>query len=187
MVIEKEMPAARGDGQYGINADELATHIVPAVTKFFVVRDAALTEAAERAGAARDAALLMLAVAGLAVVALLGVLAGVTMMLRRRVIIPLWDATQRVSAISLPAGRSVTIPTIDRADEMGAMAGKLRVFKDALIAKKAADEAGAVEADAKIQRGQRVERITSDFKSMIGEIIEISRRPRPNWKPLPAR
>ena len=172
LVIEKEMPAARGDGQYGINADELATHIVPAVTKFFVVRDAALTEAAERAGAARDAALLMLAVAGLAVVALLGVLAGVTMMLRRRVIIPLGTLTEAVG--DLAAGRQdVTIPTIDRADEMGAMAGSLRVFKDALIAKKAADEAGAVEADAKIQRGQRVDRITSDFESMIGEIVGI--------------
>ena len=172
LVIEKEMPAARGDGQYGINADELATHIVPAVTKFFVVRDAALTEAAERAGAARDAALLMLAVAGLAVVALLGVLAGVTMMLRRRVIIPLGTLTEAVG--DLAAGRQdVTIPTIDRADEMGAMAGSLRVFKDALIAKKAADEAGAVEADAKIQRGQRVDRITSDFELMIGEIVGI--------------
>ena len=172
LVIEREMPAARGDGQYGINADELATHIVPAVTKFFVVRDAALTEAAERAGAARDAALLMLAVAGLAVVALLGVLAGVTMMLRRRVIIPLGTLTEAVG--DLAAGRQdVTIPTIDRADEMGAMAGSLRVFKDAVIAKKAADEAGAVEADAKIQRGQRVDRITSDFESMIGEIVGI--------------
>ena len=172
LVIEKEMPAARGDGQYRINADELATHIVPAVTKFFVVRDASLTETAERAGAARDAALLMLAVAGLAVVALLGVLAGVTMMLRRRVIIPLGTLTEAVG--DLAAGRQdVTIPTIDRADEMGAMAGSLRVFKDALIAKKAADEAGAVEADAKIQRGQRVDRITSDFESMIGEIVGI--------------
>ena len=172
LAVEREMPAARSDGQYRINADELATYIVPAVTKFFVVRDAALTEAAERAGAARDAALLMLAVAGLAVVALLGVLAGVTMMLRRRVIMPLGTLTERRRRPRRRPGRRRPSPTIDRADEMGAMAGSLRVFKDALIAKKAADEAGAVEADAKIQRGQRVDRITSDFESMIGEIVE---------------
>ena len=74
----------------------------------------------------------------------------------------------------LAAGRhDVTIPTVERADEIGAMAGSLQVFKDALIAKKAADEAAAVEADAKIQRGQRVDRITSDFEAMIGEIVEI--------------
>ena len=170
--LEKQMPAARGDGKYEINSDELAAVIVPAVQKFFVVRDAALAEAAERAGAVRDGALTMLALAGLAVMALLGVLAGVTMMLRRRVIIPLANLTDVVG--DLAAGRhDVTIPTIDRADEIGAMAGSLQVFKEALIAKKAADEAAAVEADAKIQRGQRVDTITRDFESMIGQIVEI--------------
>jgi methyl-accepting chemotaxis protein len=170
--LEKEMPAARGDGKYGINSDELAATIVPAVQSFFAVRDAALAEAAERAGAARDGALTMLALAGLAVVVLLGVLVGVTLMLRRRVITPLATLTEVVG--DLAAGRhDVTIPTIDRADEIGAMAGSLQVFKEALIAKQASDEAAAVEADAKIQRGQRVDKITRDFESMIGEIVEI--------------
>jgi len=170
--LEKQMPAARGDGKYTISSDELAGTIVPAVQTFFVVRDAALTEAAERAGAARDAALTMLALAGLAVVALLGVLAGVTMMLRRRVITRLATLTEAVG--DLAAGRhDVVIPTSARADEIGAMAGSLQVFKEALIAKKAADEAAAAEADAKIQRGQRVDTITRDFESMIGEIVEI--------------
>jgi methyl-accepting chemotaxis protein len=170
--LEKQMPAARGDGKYEINSDELAAVIVPAVQKFFEVRDAALSEAAERAGAVRDGALTMLALAGLAVMVLLGVLAGVTMMLRRRMITPLANLTDVVG--DLAAGRhDVTIPTIERADEIGAMAGSLQVFKEALIAKKAADEAAAVEADAKIRRGQRVDTITRDFESMIGEIVEI--------------
>jgi methyl-accepting chemotaxis protein len=171
--IEKEILAARSDGKYGINSeDELAAKVVPAVQSFFAVRDAALAEAAERAGAARDAALMMLALGSVAVIALLGVLAGVTVMLRRRVITPLANLTAVVG--DLAAGRhDVTIPTIDRADEIGAMAGSLQVFKEALIAKKAADEAAAVEADAKIQRGQRVDTITRDFEAMIGEIVEI--------------
>ncbi|WFU17418.1 HAMP domain-containing methyl-accepting chemotaxis protein [Bradyrhizobium sp. CB3481] len=170
--LDKEMATARADGNYAINADQLANAIVPAVQAFFAVRDAALNEAAERAGAARDGALTMLALAGVAVLALLGVLGGVTLMLRRRVITPLANLTDVVG--ELAAGRhDVTIPTIGRSDEIGAMAGSLQVFKDALIAKKAADEAAAVEADAKIQRGQRVDRITSDFEAMIGEIVEV--------------
>jgi methyl-accepting chemotaxis protein len=170
--LEKAMAAGRSDGNFGIGAGELASTIVPAVQAFFAVRDAALAEAGERAGAARDGALTMLALAGLAVVALLAVLAGVTVMLRRRVITPLATLTGAVG--ELAAGRhDVPIPTIERADEIGAMAGSLQVFKDALIAKKAADEAAAVEADAKIQRGQRVDRITSDFEAMIGEIVEV--------------
>ena len=171
--LEKEILAFRSDGKYGINSeDELAAKVVPAVQSFFAVRDAALAEAAERVGAARNGALIMLALAGLAVVALLGVLAGVTMMLRRRVIMPLATLTDTVG--DLAAGRhDVTIPTANRADEIGAMSGSLQVFKEALIAKKAADEAAAVEADAKIQRGQRVDKITRDFESMIGEIVEV--------------
>ncbi|KRR07716.1 chemotaxis protein [Bradyrhizobium jicamae] len=170
--LDKEVAAGRNDGKFGINSDQLASTIVPAVQAFFGVRDAALAEAAERAGAARDAALTMLALGGLAVMALLAVLAGVTVMLRRRVIMPLANLTGVVG--DLAAGRhDVAIPTIARADEIGAMAGSLQVFKDALIAKKAADEAAAVEADAKIQRGQRVDRITSDFEAMIGEIVEV--------------
>ena len=170
--LEKEMAVGRNDGKFAIGSDQLASTIVPAVQAFFAVRDAALAEAGERAGAARDGALTMLALAGLAVVALLGVLGGVTVMLRRRVITPLATLTGVVG--DLAAGRhDVTIPTIGRADEIGAMAGSLQVFKDALIAKKAADAAAAVEADAKIQRGQRVDRITGDFEAMIGEIVEI--------------
>jgi methyl-accepting chemotaxis protein len=170
--IEKEMPAARGDGKYGINADEMSAMLLPAVQSFFAIRDAALAEAAERAGAARGAAMTMLVLASLAVVALLGVLAGVTVMLRRRVITPLATLTEVVG--DMAAGRhDVTIPTSDRADEIGVMAGSLQVFKEALIAKKAADGAAAVEAAAKIERGQRVDTITRDFEAMIGEIVDV--------------
>jgi methyl-accepting chemotaxis protein len=171
--LEKEVLAARNDGKYGINSeDELAATVVPAVQSFFAVRDAALAEAAERAGAARDSALIMLALAGLAVMALLGVLAGVTLMLRRRVTMPLATLTDAVG--DLAAGRlDAIIPTIDRADEIGTMAGSLQVFKEALIAKKAVDEAAAMEADSKIQRGHRVDKITRDFEAMINEIVDI--------------
>jgi methyl-accepting chemotaxis protein len=56
--------------------------------------------------------------------------------------------------------------------EIGAMADALQVFKDALIAKKAADADAARDAEAKIERGRRVDSITSNFEAMIGEIVE---------------
>jgi methyl-accepting chemotaxis protein len=52
------------------------------------------------------------------------------------------------------------------------MADALQVFKDALIAKKAADERAAVDAEAKIERGRRVDGITRQFETVIGEIVE---------------
>ncbi len=170
LVIEKEMPAAHSDGKYSIGPDDLAAAVVPAVQTFFVLRDAALAEAAERAGGARDQAAMMLSLASMAVLALLGVLAAVTIMLRRRVIAPLAVLTDAVGALA--AGRhDVTIPVSGRADEIGMMAASLEVFKDALIAKKAADQAAAREADVKIERAQRVDRLTRDFEQAIGSIV----------------
>jgi methyl-accepting chemotaxis protein len=64
------------------------------------------------------------------------------------------------------------VPHQGEKTEIGAMADSLQVFKQALIAKKAADEAAAADAEAKIERGRRVDGITRDFESMIGEIVE---------------
>jgi methyl-accepting chemotaxis protein len=55
--------------------------------------------------------------------------------------------------------------------EIGAMADTLQVFKEALIAKRAADEAAAHDADAKLERGRKVDNITRKFEATIGEIV----------------
>jgi methyl-accepting chemotaxis protein len=64
------------------------------------------------------------------------------------------------------------VPHQGEKTEIGAMADTLQVFKQALIAKKAADEAAAVDAEAKIERGRRVDGITRNFESVIGEIVQ---------------
>jgi methyl-accepting chemotaxis protein len=67
---------------------------------------------------------------------------------------------------------SAQVPHQGETTEIGVMAETLQVFKQALIAKKAADEAAALDAEAKIERGRRVDSITRDFESLIGEIVE---------------
>ncbi|TWI00056.1 methyl-accepting chemotaxis protein [Bradyrhizobium daqingense] len=167
--VDKEIPAARSDGKYSATADELAKVIVPAIQMFYGVRDAALAEAAERASAARDGALAMLALAGVVVLALLGTLAGVTMMLRSRVVTPLAKIADVIG--TLAAGQhEVEIPATGR-NEIGQVAGSLRHFKDSFAAKKAADEAAAVEAEAKLRRSQRMDQIAREFEAMIGDVI----------------
>ena len=66
---------------------------------------------------------------------------------------------------------SASVPHQGEKTEIGTMADTLQVFKEALIAKKAADEAAAADADAKIARGQRVDSITRDFEKLIGELV----------------
>src|SRR5207244_13003577 len=48
----------------------------------------------------------------------------------------------------------------------------LQVVRDALNAKKASDASAGRDAEAKIERGRRVDRITRDFEALIGEIVE---------------
>ncbi|MET4797667.1 methyl-accepting chemotaxis protein [Bradyrhizobium sp. LB11.1] len=67
---------------------------------------------------------------------------------------------------------SAEIPHRGEKTEIGSMADVLQVFKEALIAKKAADEAAAADADAKIERGRRVDNVTREFETMIGEIVQ---------------
>jgi methyl-accepting chemotaxis protein len=66
---------------------------------------------------------------------------------------------------------AAAIPHQGEKTEIGQMADTLQVFKDALIAKKAADEAAATEAEAKIGRGQRIDAITREFEAMVGEMV----------------
>jgi methyl-accepting chemotaxis protein len=67
---------------------------------------------------------------------------------------------------------SAVVPHQGGKTEIGIMGDALQVFKEALIAKKAADESAAQEAEAKIERGRRVDGITRDFETMIGEIVQ---------------
>jgi methyl-accepting chemotaxis protein len=88
------------------------------------------------------------------------------------------DVSQGIASIVKPmqalgdGDLTAQVPHQGEQTEIGAMADSLQVFKEALIAKKAADEAAARDAEAKIERGRRVDGITREFESMIGEIVE---------------
>jgi methyl-accepting chemotaxis protein len=87
------------------------------------------------------------------------------------------DVSTGISSIVTPmqalghGDLSADVPHQGEKTEIGAMADALQVFKEALIAKKAADEAAARDAEAKIERGRRVDNVTREFESMIGEIV----------------
>lgn len=81
-------------------------------------------------------------------------------------IVRLTSATQRLSAGEL----SVTIEGAKRRDEIGSMARAMQIFKDALIAKKQADEAAVLEADAKMRRAQVLDGLTKRFENNISSL-----------------
>ncbi|MGH6708707.1 MAG: MCP four helix bundle domain-containing protein, partial [Bradyrhizobium sp.] len=88
------------------------------------------------------------------------------------------DVSRGITAIIEPmralgqGDLTVIIPQKDAKTEIGQMAAALQVFKVALVAKKASDDAATVEASAKIARADRVDNTTREFESVIGELIE---------------
>jgi methyl-accepting chemotaxis protein len=88
------------------------------------------------------------------------------------------DVSAGITSIVLPmqalgmGDLTAIVPHQGEKTEIGTMADSLQVFKQALIDKRAADEAAAADAEAKIERGRRVDSITRNFESMIGEIVE---------------
>ncbi|KRQ96956.1 chemotaxis protein [Bradyrhizobium jicamae] len=126
--------------------------------------DKAASEAADSFGAA----LMMLAlILGAAVIAGIAISAYLVR-----------DVSSGIASIVTPmqalgnGDLSADVPHQGEKTEIGAMADTLQVFKQALIAKKAADQAAAADAEAKIERGRRVDGITRNFESVIGEIVQ---------------
>ena len=65
----------------------------------------------------------------------------------------------------------VAIERVRDRTEIGEMARALEVFKTALVAKKATDDAMAAEAQTKVARAQRIDSIVQGFESMIGKLV----------------
>jgi methyl-accepting chemotaxis protein len=76
------------------------------------------------------------------------------------------DAMKRLAG----GDTSIVVPARERKDEIGAMAQAVEFFKDALIAKRQADEAAAAEAGAKTMRAQRVDELTRRFEANVSTL-----------------
>jgi len=144
-----------------------------------VAADAALdkivalnVQGAVEAGKAADAAesftenvvigMLVMAVllsTGLAVLIIRGISSGIA-----SVVTPMQALSQGNLAVDVPHRGERT--------EIGTIANAVQVFKDALIAKKAADEAAALEADAKMRRAQVLDDLTKRFESNVSALTQ---------------
>ncbi|MGZ3312114.1 MAG: methyl-accepting chemotaxis protein, partial [Xanthobacteraceae bacterium] len=88
------------------------------------------------------------------------------------------DIRRGIGSILKPMGQltdgelSVEIPHQGEATEIGRIASALQIFKEALVAKKASDEAARAEDAIKAARAQRIGTATGNFEAMIGELVD---------------
>ncbi|HEX7881561.1 MAG TPA: methyl-accepting chemotaxis protein [Afipia sp.] len=66
---------------------------------------------------------------------------------------------------------TTNVPHQGESTEIGQIADTVQVFKNAMIAKKAADETAAAEAAIKMRRAEMLDKATGSFEGMIGELI----------------
>jgi methyl-accepting chemotaxis protein len=167
-----EMRKIGADGaKYPMTAPQYVDESTPQLGTLLEVMQAAGVASEAHATATIDRAFWELIIETVLLLAGLAVSTGAIFVVIKNVTRPLTVLSTSVERL---AGNDTTveIPEIRRNDELGKMAAALAVFKDALIARRASDETATLEAEAKIERGRRVDSITRDFESVIGEIVE---------------
>jgi methyl-accepting chemotaxis protein len=107
--------------------------------------------------------------AGMWVAGLLSVMVACAWFLARGLVKPVRALTATMG--SLAAGNTeVDIPSVNRGDEIGAMARTVQTFKDAIIAKRHADEVAMRELETKSRRAQMLDEITQKFEQNVSSM-----------------
>ena len=104
------------------------------------------------------------AAAALAVGALSGWLIG------RSIARPVREMTATMNELA-QGNLETAIPALENKDEIGDMARTVVVFKDALVAQRAADEAARTDAESKLQRAQALNDLIRGFEGQVGELV----------------
>ncbi|MGA3003668.1 MAG: methyl-accepting chemotaxis protein [Acetobacteraceae bacterium] len=132
--VEKALATLVAGGDVGVSAEDWAAYVIPRLDSVLGVAQAALTTAKERAAALGEAARAGLIVDSLLLLLVLGgVVAGLTSV-HRRVLRPLHTIRHAMSQLADGIlTETAGLPQHD--DEIGALAGALRVFQTHAIAK----------------------------------------------------
>ncbi|WP_279358768.1 methyl-accepting chemotaxis protein [Methylobacterium indicum] len=139
-------------------------------------RSGELVSAAEGIGAGelaqlaaeRDRALWLLA-GGVALACAIG--AGLALLIGRGITRPVDQLSGAMRQLA-DGDLATEVPAQGRRDEIGAMAATVRVFREALLAKRDADEAAAAEAAAKAERAARLDAVTRSFEANVVAMTE---------------
>ncbi len=126
--------------------------------------DTARTHAAEAYESTRGLVLGFLAAGALLAVALALL---ITRMISRGM-----AAVTRPMGLLAQGDLTAEIPFLGQKTELGGIANAVQVFKEALIAKKQADEVAALEADEKMRRAQRLDALTRGFEANVSALTQ---------------
>lgn len=146
--------------------DELYKAIDPITGKLAELTSLQMTQARDQGmeaqSTARSASLLLLAVAGVAL--LMGALALAFVI--GGVVRPLGGMTDAMKRLA-NGEQDVTVPSIGRRDEIGDMAGALQIFQENAARVRALEEQERAAAAARLARAQSMEAVVSDVSEVV--------------------
>ena len=160
-------------GTYGLTGAEWLQRTDPALESLIGIKDAAVAVTADHAGTRiRDASGSLTLAAGLLLMAL--IVAGFTVhTVIRRVVRPIRSMADAMRALAA-GDKAIGVPGVERADEIGAMAQAVEVFRenalrnDILTAERA-------EEQRKAARRHTIDTLTKDFDGRASESLRLVR------------
>jgi methyl-accepting chemotaxis protein len=169
-MTEALVAAGRAGAAYPLTSDAFTAWATPALQQILLLRDAALEAAVAEAGTAEAAAWwsLALVLSSALVTGLL--LAGLAVLLRRRVVTPVLDLTESVQHLA-DGDLARQIPHDTRRDEIGQMAGALEVLRHNAEAARASEAAAAAAQAAKLAEGERTQGLIRAFEAEVAETL----------------
>ena len=169
----KELKLAKdgaNTGKYEHDADTYFAETQRGLGTIIEVRDA-LYDNAEQGLAARYSAAQLSFLIALVVLGVVAVAStGLVVMIRRRVCQPIVDLTGRMSRLA-SGDVADAIPGADRADEIGAMAAAVQVFKDNMIKAEVLTAEKEAESDVRIRRARLLDDLTRAFETKVRELV----------------
>jgi methyl-accepting chemotaxis protein len=120
--------------------------------------------------ALRDAGTAMIAFLGLGLLLGTGIVGALTWLIARNIARPIGAMTEAMMALA-GGSREVEIPGRGRADEIGAMAGAVDVFKQNAIEKHTLEERKAVEFATRARRQKEVDQLVGFFSRSVSGVF----------------
>jgi methyl-accepting chemotaxis protein len=157
-------------GKYAHDVDTFFVETQRGLGTIIEVRDAFYDNAERVLAAAYSSARSSFVIALAVLLAVGGASAFLVMMVRRRVCRPIVDLTARMSRLA-SGDVAGEIHGADRADEIGAMAQAVCVFKDNMIKADRLSAEKEVENQGKMRRAQLLDELTRAFEAKVSELV----------------
>jgi len=152
-----------GDNEANRSVRSALNKDLEALSKVYAERGKTIAQQAE---SNRQLSLVLTCLGGIALaLVIIGVI-----LIARSIARPLAQITAAIKAVA-EGGRNVEVPHTSRGDEIGALAGAIQIFQQAMDHNRSLNSQVADESRSREARGRHIEKSVDDFRQAIGSVV----------------